>query len=189
MLTKEPKLIWYSPKWSTNPKQWWVLKKYLLAPGPLARMAIATLTSALLLIGCLKLAFPGIVLPNLWPMLLTLPVVLGMMIFQTALASLFQQRVLVTPRKILISHGSATIIRPDTLNQVTLTVHAAGKSRIRFDYVVKSKQRFRIVGLSDDCDVFKLAELLPIEISTRDARRRNRGIANKHLTSRSDVGT
>lgn len=168
------KLIWYSPKWSTNPKQWWVLRKYILSPGPLFRITAATLLAALTIIGCLKIALPGIALPNLWPIVFAMPAVIGMMVAQTGLLSLFRQRVLVTPKKILISHGqSATLIRPETLRRVTLTVHNEGKSRIRFDYETRSRKRFRTVGLSEDCDLFKLADLLPIEIDARDARRNN----------------
>ena len=86
--------------------------------------------------------------------------------------SLFRYRVLVTPKKIVISHGqSATIIKPESLNCVTLTVHDFGKNRIRFNYGLKSKNRLVTVGLSDDRDLFKLAELLPIEMVIKDARR------------------
>ena len=170
--SNKSKLVWYSPKWSTNPKLWWVLRKYVLATGPLVRMGSATLVVVIAIIACLKIAFPRIALPNLWPIAFALPAVIGALVLQIGLLSLFRQRVLVTPRKILISHGqSATTIRPGSLKCVTLTIHDDGKSRIRFDYSVKSKNRFKTVGLSEDCDLFKLSELLPIEIETRDARR------------------
>ena len=135
-------------------------------------MGSATLAGAIAIIACLQIAFPGIALPNLWPVVFALPAVIGALVLQTGLLSFFRQRVLVTPKKILISHGqSATIIQLDKLKCVTLTAHDNGRSRIRFDYVVKSKKRFKTVGLSEDCDLFKLSELLPIEIETRDARR------------------
>ena len=170
--SNKSKLVWYSPKWSTNPKRWWVLRKYVLSTGPLVRMGSATLVVTIAIIAYLKIAFPGIALPNLWPLVFALPAVIGALVLQIGLLSLFRQRVLVTPKKILISHGqSATIIQPESLKCVTLTVYDDGKSRIRFDYSVKSKNRFKTVGLSEDCDLFRLSELLPIEIVTRDARR------------------
>ena len=166
------KLIWYSPKWSANPKLWWVLRKYVLSTGPLARMGTATLTATIAIIAYFKIAFPGIVLPNLWPFAFSLPAVIGGLVLQTCLLSFFRQRVLVTPKKILISHGQSAIIIPtESLECVTLTVHDNGKSRIRFDYTLKSRKRFSTVGLSEDCDLFKLSELLPVDIETRDARR------------------
>ena len=142
----------------------------------MVRMGVATLLVAVAIIAYLKIAFPGIVLPNLWPIVFALPAVIGALVLQFGLLSLFRQRVLVTPKKILISHGqSATIIRPESLRCVTLTVHDGGKSRIRFDYSVKSRNRFKTVGLSENCDLFRLSELLPIEIVTRDARRNAAG--------------
>lgn len=105
-------------------------------------------------------------------MVFALPVVIGVLVLQIGVLTLFRQRVLVSPKKILISHGqSATIIQPESLKNVTLTLHDNGKSRIRFNYSVKSKSRFKSVGLAEDCDLFQLSELLPIEIETRDARR------------------
>ena len=170
--SKKTKLVWYSPKWSTNPKRWWVLRKYVISTGPLLRIGFATLVVVIGIIAYLKIAFPGIALPNLWPIVFALPAAIGALVLQIGLLSLFRQRVLVTPRKILIAHGqSATIIQPESLTCVTLTVHDDEKSRIRFDYSVKSKNRFKTVGLSEDCDLVKLSELLPIEIVTRDVRR------------------
>ena len=172
MASKNSKLVWYSPKWATHPKQWWVLRKYLLSTGPLLRMSAATLIAVIAIIGYLKFAIPGIVLPNLWSVVFLLPAVIGCMVLQMGMLSLFRHRVLVTPKKIVISHGqSATIIKPESLNCVTLTVHDFGKNRLRFAYRLKSKNRFITVGLSDDCDLFKLAELLPIEMVVKDARR------------------
>ena len=156
MASKNSKLVWYSPKWATHPKQWWVLRKHLLSTGPLLRMSAATLIAVSAIIGYLKFAFPGIVLPNLWSVVFLLPAVIGFTVLQMGILSLFRYRVLVTPKKIVISHGqSATIIKPESLNYVTLTVHDFGKNRIRFNYGLKSKNRLVTVGLSDDCDLFK----------------------------------
>ncbi|TWT79734.1 hypothetical protein CA13_11410 [Planctomycetes bacterium CA13] len=167
------KLVWYAPKWSTNHRKWWALRKYLLSSGPLFRMSVATAVAVLLIVAAFKFAFPQMVLPNIWPVFLALPTVLGAMVAQTAMLSLFKQRILVTPKKIVISHGqSATHIKPESLTRVTLTAHAENKTRIRFDYVVKAKPKSKTVGFSEECDLFKLAELLPIEIVTRDVRHR-----------------
>ena len=155
-----------------TPQAWWVLRKHLLSTGPLLRMSTATLIAVSAIIGYLKFAFPGIVLPNLWSVVFLLPAVIGFTVLQMGILSLFRYRVLVTPKKIVISHGqSATIIKPESLNCVTLTVHDFGKNRIRFNYGLKSKNRLVTVGLSDDRDLFKLAELLPIEMVIKDARR------------------
>ena len=172
MASKNSKLVWYSPKWATHPKQWWVLRKHLLSTGPLLRMSAATLIAVIAIIGYLKFAFPGIVLPNLWSVVFLLPGVIGCMVLQMGMLSLFRHRVLVTPKKIVISRGQSVItIKPAFLKCATLTVHDFGKSRLRFDYRLKSQNRIITVGLSDDCDLFKLAELLPIEMVVRDARR------------------
>ena len=172
VLRSNQKLIWHAPKWSTNPKRWWVLRKYVLSTGPLARMCTATLTVTIAIIAYFKIAFPGIVLPNLWPIAFPLPAIIGGLILQTCLLSFFRKRVLATPKQILISHGQSTRIIPtESLECVTLTVHDDGKSRIRFDYTLKSRKRFSTAGLSENCDLFKLSEILPVEIETRDARR------------------
>lgn len=169
--TKE-KLVWYAPKWSTNPRQWWVLRKYLFSRGPLVRISVASLAGTLLVVAAIKIAIPQIALPNIWPVFLALPALLGLVDVNTAMWALFRERILVTSKKILITHGqSATLIRPEFLTRVTLTTHAGNKARIRFDYTDKSKPRSRTVGVSDECNLFQLAELLPIEIVVRDARR------------------
>lgn len=171
-MAQKQKLVWYSPKWSTHPKQWWILRKHVLSAGPLLRITGATIGVSLMIIAALKLAFPGLVLPNLWRAFLALPAIIAAMVFQFGVLSLFRQRIVVTPKKIVISHGqSALVIKMPSLKRATLTAHANGKSRIRFDYEIRSKRRSKTVGLSDDCKLFDLAELLPVEIETRDARR------------------
>lgn len=168
------KLVWYAPNWSTAPKQWWALRKYVLSPAPILRITVATTVVVFAVLAGFKIAFPGIVFPNLLPLLFVFPALVVMLVFQTAVLSLFKARILVTRKKILISHGqAATIIKPECLMDVTLTVHDNDRARIRFCYSKKGKSKFVNVGFSDDCDLFRLAELLPVEVTTRDARRTN----------------
>ena len=168
------KIVWHAPTWSTAQKQWWAIKKYVISVGPLARISIASLIVCGSITLAFKIAFPGMVLPNLLPLILVLPMLVGMLTLQTWALAKLGARVMVTRKKILVSHGqSATIIKPDSLTAVVLAIHDNSKERLRFCYETRGKRRLKIVGVSEDLDLDELQQLLPIEITPRDYRRLN----------------
>jgi len=118
------------------------------------------------------MAFPAMVIPNLLPMLLVLPMLVLMLTLQTYALTKSKARVMVSRKKIMVTHGqSATYIKSDWLTDVVLAVHNDGKARLRFCYSKGDVPRFETVGVSDDLDLVELERILPVQISPRDYRR------------------
>jgi len=139
------------------------------------RISFASLVACGLIVLGFKLAFPGIAIPNLLPMLFVLPMLVAMLTLQTYALSKTKARIMITPKKIFVSHGqSATTIKPDSLTEVILAVHDDQKARIRFCYQRHGVRRQKIVGVSDDLDLVELEQLLPVEITPKDYRRTKR---------------
>lgn len=133
------KLVWYAPTWSTVPRQFWVLKKYILSPGPIARISIGSVIAAAVIVGALKLALPAIVIPNLLPMVLMVPGLVVGVVLQTLLLSVLKARVVVTAKRVVVQHGQSAIqIKMDQLTKVVLALHDHGKTRIRFCWELRS---------------------------------------------------
>ena len=169
------KLVWYAPTWSTAPKQWWALKKYVLSPGPIARITIASLLAVVLVVAGFKIAFPAIVIPNLLPLLFAFPVLFGQLTLTTYLNTVFKACVTVDRKNISITHGqSGTRIKLESLTNVILSVHDGGKARIRFCYQRRGKTRFKTFGIPNDVDLNVLEDLIPLDIVARDCRRQQR---------------
>ena len=174
------KIIWYAPTWSTAPKQWWALKKYIWSFGPLTRISLASTIVCGSILVALKIIFPAIVLPNLPSLILILPAFLGLFTLQTYALTKTRARVMITPKKIYVSHGqSATVIEPDTLTSVVLAIHDNEKARLRFCYQHRGKPRYKVVGVSEDLNLNDVEQLLPMEITPRDFRRREREITGR----------
>ncbi len=169
---RREKLVWYAPKWSTNSKQWWVIRKYLLSPGPIFRIIIASLIAVAVVLTAFKIAFPAIVFPNLFPLVFVMPALVAGFCLQTYVLSFLKERVMVTSKKIVVSHGeSATIIKLGWLTKVILAIHDDERARIRFCYDQGGKSKFKTVGLSNEVDMNILENFLPMDIIPRDYRR------------------
>ena len=166
------KIVWYAPTWATAQKQWWALRKCVLSSGPLLRITLATIAATLLVLIGFKMAFPAIVIPNLLPMLFVLPMLVLMLTLQTYALARSKARVMVSSKKILVTHGqSATNIKSAWLTDVILAIHNDGKARLRFCYSKGNVPKFKTVGVSDDLDLIELEHILPVQITPRDYRR------------------
>ena len=174
-MSSNNKIAWFAPQWSVNAaagKQWWATKKHMLSAGPLTRMSAVSIVSCGLVVLAFKIAVPAMVIPNLLPLLLVLPLLLGHVTLQAYLNSQRGIYVIVTPEKILISQGESTrTIKRDQLISVVLAIHDDGKSRIRLRYQRRGKSQLKTVGLSGEVSPVELEELLAIEITPRDYRR------------------
>ena len=166
------KIDWHAPKWSAVGKKWWELKKCLLSAGPLARIFAASIATCGLIIVGFKIAFPGIVIPNLLPLLFVFPVLVGQVTLQTYFTTQMRPRVAVTPKKIVISHGqSVRTIQRDQLTSIVLAIHDDEKSRLRLRYERRGKSQLTTIGLSHEVSLIELERILAMEITPRDYRR------------------
>lgn len=171
----QEKIVWYAPTWSTAPKQWWELKKCLLSPGPIARITIASLLVVAMVVAGFKIAFPAIVIPNLFPLLFVFPVLVGQLALTTYINTVFKACVTVDQKNVSITHGqSSTRIKLESLTNVILSVHDGDKVRIRFCYDRRGKSRFKTLGIPNGVDLDVLENLIPVEIVARDCRRLQR---------------
>ena len=174
-MSNKNRIVWHAPKWSVNAdKRWLELKKCLLAKGPIIRISIASMVATGLIVLGLKIALPGIVIPNLLPLLLVYPMLMGNLAIQTYFSTLVSPTITVTATKIFISQGqSATTIPTDQLTSVVLAIHDDNKSRLRLRYQRRGKSRLKIIGMPWEVSLLELEKLLAIKITPRDYRRKS----------------
>lgn len=178
-MAKQPKLTWNTPRWSYVP-QLWGLYRHIFNGRSLVRIALATLVVSLAIVAVCRWAFPLLVLPNLWPLLLTLPAMLLLLAWQFSLLTLARPAVTVRPDRIVWSHGqSALRIDAAEVTATRLTFHEEHRIRLRICYRRKSQPRSRVFGVPPTVDFDRLCDLLPRRPIIRDARRRAAAAAVK----------
>ena len=142
-------------------------------PVSLLRITLGTAIVSAAIIAGFKWAFPQIVLPNLWPLIFTLPGILLLLIVQFGILTLIPPTVTIRADKIVVQHGqSATIIGPETVTATYLTFHSDDRIRLRICYTRKTKTKSRVIGVPATVDFNRLCEMLPIAPEVRDARHR-----------------
>jgi len=171
--TAKPKLTWYVPRWAYT-RQLWSQLNHILNPASLTRIGLGTAIVSAAIIAALKWVVPQMALPNLWPLVLALPVILLMLVLQFGILTLIPPTATMRADRILVQHGqSATIIDPQTVTATYLTFHSDDRIRLRICYTKKSKTKSRVIGVPPTVDFNRLSEMLPIAPVVRDARNRS----------------
>jgi hypothetical protein len=166
------KLVWHEPRWSYAPRMWQSLRS-ILNLASLLRIAVLTVVVSIAILAGFRWAFPLMVFPNLWPLLLKLPALFLVLLLQLAVLTYFQPRVTVSKSKIILQHGQTAFqIDPRTVTATYLSFHSENRIRLRICYVRKTKRKSRTIGIPPAVNFTKLAELLPIEPVIHDARNR-----------------
>lgn len=159
---------------STGRRRLWAQLNQILNRASLIRIALGTLVVSAAIVAGFKWAVPQMVLPNLWPLVFALPVIVLGIVAQLGLLTLIPPKVTIRSDKILVQHGqSATIIAPETVSATYLTVHADDRIRLRICYTKKAKAKSRVIGIPPTIDFDRLSEMLPITPVVRDARNRS----------------
>lgn len=171
--TAKSKLTWYVPRWAYTRRLWEELY-HLLNLASLIRISVVAVVVSAAIIAGFKWVFPQLVLPNLWPLVLSIPGILLMLIAQLGILTLIPPVVTIRADNILIQHGeSARIIDPKSVTATYLTFHSDDRIRLRICYTKKSKGKSLVVGVPPTVDFNKLTEMLPIAPVVRDARSRS----------------
>jgi len=166
------KLTWHVPRWAYVDGLWSELRS-TFCPTSLARITIGTTVATAVIIGGLKWALPQLVLPNLLPVVLSLPVMMVGLVCQVGLLTLIPPMATVRADKITVQHGqSAAIIDAKSITKTSLTFYSDDRVRLRICFHRKSKTRSRVIGVPPTVNFDRLAEMLPIYPVVYDARHR-----------------
>ena len=77
-----------------------------------------------------------------------------------------------TDRIVILFGVPPTVIESRVVTSTALTFHPRDKIRLRIGYERIGKRKLQVVGVPAKVDLDKLAALLPVKPSIRDARRR-----------------
>jgi len=166
------KLTWYVPRWAYTNRLWSRLQ-WLLRAASLARIAIGAGIATAVIIGGLKWALPQLKLPNLLPVVLSLPTMMLTLICQVGLLTLIPPVATVRADKIIVQHGqSGAIIDAKSVTKTSLTFYSDDRVRLRVCFHKKSKPRSRVIGIPPTVDFDRLAKMLPTYPVVHDARHR-----------------
>ena len=167
-------LSWQVPRWAYVSRLWSQLD-HILNPKSLTRIVFITTTvSVLVILGCRWLV-PQMVLPNLWPMALSLPALVLTSVVQLGVLTLIRPNVTIRSDKILVQHGqSTTIIGSDSVTATRLVFHPGHRIRLRISYTKKSKPKSGVLGVPMAIDLNDLSKSLPVAPAIRDVRNRSR---------------
>ena len=161
------KLEWFSPLWSSRLQPWRALRRYIFSQGPLTRIIAGSLIASTAIIVAFKWLVPGLVLPNLLPLLFLLPAILLMMTLQTWAIASCRTRVVIKSESIQITHGqSSVVIDAASFSNATISIHDHDRIRLSIYYQRKNGMRRKTVGLSPELSVNQLKLTLwgPVEI-------------------------
>ena len=124
-----------------------------------------------ILVAILKVWLPLLDLAFLWQALISVPLLYLYFVFMFVANAAFPASVEVRSDRIRVQQGQTCWnCKAEDLRWAKLVVFAPGRIRLRVFYEYRGRLKSRVYGVSQQVDLDRLAERLPVEMVVRDAR-------------------
>ena len=172
------KMTWSVPRWAFVPQLWQSLRRCVLNGQSIRNICAGTLVSCGVIVIVLKIAVPGLVLPNLWHVILALPLILLALVLQFGILAVFPPSVTLRPSRFSKSHGQTGVqIKAEQFVAIQLFVHRQDRIRLKLRYRRRDRLHTLLIGVPNSVDLDQLVTMLPISPKIRDARPRSISVA------------
>ena len=142
------------------------------------RITMGTVLVTAIIVGALKWCLPAFAVPNLFPVILAIPMMIWGLWLNYLVLAAFKPVATIRPDRLLYQHGqSARVIEADKISGATIGVHSSERIRLTVRYTYKNKPRVLRIGVPNSVDLNEISRFLPVEPTVRDARDRHSVIA------------
>lgn len=172
-MSDKQQITWWVPRWAFVSRQWRTLRQCILNRRSFTAVVFGSVISCATIIVACKLAFPAMVVPNLWPVAIAVPGFFVALVLQTAVLTLIPPYVRLRPNRLEKSHGQTGLqIKAADVLRTQLYVHRGDRVRLRIRYNGRKRTRTLVLGVPTTVDLDRLVEMLPVRPSILDARSR-----------------
>ena len=172
-MSGKQKITWWVPRWAFVPGLRRSLQQCVFNRGSIMNIVGGSVLASAVIIVALKIAFPALVVPNLWPAVIAIPGVFVAMILQFAILLIVPPSVTLREDRILKSHGqSGLLIKASDFLATQIYVHSKDRVRLKIRYRQRKHERTVVLGVPPNVDLEQLVSMLPVTPAIRDARLR-----------------
>ncbi|WP_372724961.1 hypothetical protein [Novipirellula sp.] len=173
------KITWSVPRWAFVPQLWQSLRRCILNRHAMRNICVGTLVSCAAIVGVLKIAFPALVIPNLWHVVAAIPILLLALVLQFGMLTVLRPSVTLRPDRLQKSHGQTGLqIKADQFVAIQLYVHRQHRIRLKLRYRRRDRLHTLVLGVPCSVDLDQMIAMLPISPKIRDARARRIWVEN-----------
>ena len=170
-LNGKRKISWWVPRWAFVPALWRSLGRCILNRRSLTSIIVGSVLSCATVLAGFKLAFPGMVVPNLWPVALSIPGIVVAMVLQFVLLTMVPPHVVLRSDRLQKSHGQTGLqIKATDIIKSQIYIHSSARVRLKIRYRQRSGVRTLVLGIASCVDLDELDSILPSLPKIRDAR-------------------
>jgi hypothetical protein len=171
-LATSPNVSWWVPYWSHTPRIWRECRQ-VFAPRSVLRVTIVSLLVSAGIIAWVQATVPGVLLPPLWKMLLSIPVMYAYVAFRLLLLLVIPTQIKVRKDRIHTSTGeSGWFVKAKDVSRTRIVVFAVDRIRLHIFYNRNNRRRSRTFGVSPRINLHALCANLPVNPQVWDARNR-----------------